>query len=358
MPRDARPVPVESATADLDRYAAVIDARSPGEFELDHLPGARNLPVLDDAQRAHIGTQYKHAGSFEAKREGAALVARNIAAHLEGSLAALPRDARCLVYCWRGGNRSGALATVMARVGWEVDVLEGGYRAFRRQVVADLAEWPARHRFHVIAGPTGCGKSLLLGQLARLGAQVLDLEALAAHRGSVLGHLPERPQPSQKRFESALWDALRRHDPTRTTYVESESRKVGQCQIPEALITSIRGSAEGTVLRAPEAVRCDLLMQEYRHFIASPERLLARLPALAAHHGRERVAEWAALVHEARWRELVASLLEHHYDPAYRRSMERNFSRLSDFADLALEAAGESTISALAGRLLAAAPAA
>jgi len=154
MSRDARPVPVAQATADLDRYSVLIDARSPGEFALDHLPGARSLPVLDDAQRARIGTQYKQAGAFAAKREGAALVARNIAMHLEGPLADLPRDARCLVYCWRGGNRSGALATVMARVGWDVDVLEGGYRAFRRQVVADLAEWPQRHRYHVVAGPT------------------------------------------------------------------------------------------------------------------------------------------------------------------------------------------------------------
>ena len=182
--------------------------------------------------------------------------------------------------------------------------------------------------------------------------KVHGLEGLAAHRGSVLGHLPERPQPSQKRFESALWDTLRRHDPARLTYVESESRKVGQCQIPEALIAAIRASGEGTLLRAPDAVRCDLLLEAYRHFTESPERLLARLPALIAHHGQERVAEWSALVQQARWRELVASLLAHHYDPAYQRSMQRNFSCLSAFGDLELTAATGQAITALAERLL------
>jgi tRNA 2-selenouridine synthase len=353
MPREARPVPVAVATAELDRYTLIIDARSPGEFALDHLPGARNLPVLDDVQRARIGTQYKHAGVFEAKREGAALVARNIAAHLDGPLAALPRDARCLVYCWRGGNRSGALATVMARVGWEVDVLEGGYRAFRRQVVADLATWPAKFRFHVVAGPTGCGKSLLLARIADRGAQVLDLEALAAHRGSVLGQLPDRAQPSQKRFETAVWDALRRSDPAQPSFVESESRKVGQCQVPEALIAAIRASSRGSIVSASMSVRCALLLREYRHFIESPERLLARLAALVAHHGHGRVAQWSSLAQDRHWEQLVASLLEHHYDPAYAKSMQRNFMRLAEFASVTLDDASEAAIDALALRLLA-----
>ena len=351
MPREAHTTDIGAACASLDAYDLVIDARSPGEHALDRLPGAINLPVLDDAQRAEIGTLYKQVGSFEAKRRGAALVARNIAVHLEGSLAALPASARCLVYCWRGGNRSGALATVMARVGWRVEVLEGGYRAFRRQVVSDLGVWPARHRCVVIAGPTGCGKSLLLAALARRGAQVLDLEALAAHRGSVLGHLPEVAQPAQKAFETRLWNALRQCDPARPLYVESESRKVGQCQVPEALIGQIRASS-GVLIQAAPAVRRALLLREYRHFVEEPQRLLARLPALLDHHGRARLDDWMAMVEQQRWEDLVDSLLTHHYDPAYHRSLARNFSRIDAFSAVSLAGSDEGSIEELANAVL------
>jgi tRNA 2-selenouridine synthase len=352
MPREARPLDVASACAGLDDYDLVVDARSPGEHALDHLPGALNLPVLDDAERAQIGTLYKQVGSFEAKRRGAAKVARNIAAHLEGPLDALPATARCLVYCWRGGNRSGALATVMARVGWRIDMLEGGYRAFRRQVVSDLQAWPTRFRYRVIAGPTGSGKSQLLSALARRGAQVIDLEALAAHRGSVLGHLPETPQPSQKAFETRLWDALRRCDPARPIFIESESRKVGQCQVPEALIETMRASS-GILIEACRDVRRERLLREYRHFVAEPPRLLSRLQALVDHHGRDRIAEWSALIGQGLWEPLVDALLAHHYDPAYQRSLTRNFARLDTFTRLTLGGPDEGALEALADEVLA-----
>jgi len=333
--REAQTVSIEQAIARFDEYHDILDARSPAEHALDHLPGAISAPVLDDAQRIRVGTLYKQTGAFEAKRLGAALVSRNIADLLEGPLADRPRDWRPLVYCWRGGNRSGALATVMARIGWRVDVLEGGYRAFRRQVIADLEPWPAQRRFLVVAGRTGSGKSLLLEQLAVLGAQVLDLEALARHRGSVLGHLPDAAQPSQKHFESLVWDALRRSDPARPIFVESESRKVGQCQVPQALIEAIRGS-RGVCVQAPDSVRSELLMRDYRHFIDEPARLIARLQALVTHHGHARIEEWTAMAQDGRWPELVQSLLANHYDPAYLASMARNFSQLASFAQIDL----------------------
>ncbi len=348
---DAQLVAIERAIANLDQYDAILDARSPAEHTLDHLPNARSAPVLDDEQRVRVGTLYKQTGSFEAKRLGAALVSRNIADLLEGALATMPRDWRPLVYCWRGGNRSGSLATVMARIGWRVEVLEGGYRAFRRQVTADLARWPAQRQFFVVAGRTGSGKSLLLEQLAAQGAQVLDLEALARHRGSVLGHLPHEAQPTQKHFDTLIWNFLRRSDPARPILVESESRKVGQCHVPEALIEAIR-AARGVKVQAADAVRCELLIRDYRHFVDNPDQLIARLQGLIPHHGHAKVGEWAQLARSGRWPELVQSLLTDHYDPAYEGSMARNFAHLASFTPIELAGASEHDLAAAAGRIL------
>ncbi|HPA91857.1 MAG TPA: tRNA 2-selenouridine(34) synthase MnmH [Quisquiliibacterium sp.] len=346
-------LPIDAAIERIDRFDAIIDARSPSEFAEDHLPGARSMPVLDDAQRARVGTLYKQQGAFEAKRIGAALVSRNIADLIDGPLADAPRHWQALVYCWRGGNRSGALATVLARIGWRISLIEGGYRAFRRRVVDDLAQWPARHRFTVLAGRTGSGKSLLLEELARQGAQVLDLEQLAQHRGSVLGHLPHAPgQPSQKRFETLLWDRLRRFDPARPILVESESRKIGQCQVPEALILAMRASP-CVVVEASDAVRSTLLLREYRHFVEDPERLRERLQALHALHGAERIAGWMSLARAGDWDTFVRTLLHEHYDPAYDRSMKRNYARLEQAHHVSLEGIDDAGLADAARRVLA-----
>lgn len=311
----------------LAAFDAVLDARSPAEYAEDHVPGALSCPVLDDAERARVGTLYKHESPFAAKRIGAALVARNIARHLETTLADRPRTWRPLVYCWRGGKRSGALAHVLREIGWEAMTLEGGYKAYRRHVVEQLAELPGRFTFRVVHGVTGSGKSRLLRALARAGVQVLDLEELAAHRGSVLGNLPERPQPSQKLFESRLLAALAKLDRARPVYVEGESRKIGQLQVPAALIETMRAS-DCVLLEADLATRVTLLMDEYRHFFADPALLAAQLDCLAELHGRERIDDWKRLAARGDWETFVARLLEEHYDPAYRRSAARNFARL------------------------------
>lgn len=333
----------------LTAFDAIIDARSSAEFALDHIPGALSLPVLDDAERARIGTLYKDA-PFEAKRAGAALVARNIARHLETALADRPRQWRPLVYCWRGGKRSAAFAHVLREVGWPAHTLEGGYRAYRRGIVEQLASLPAAFEFRVVHGATGSGKSRLLHALARAGAQVLDLEALAAHRGSVLGDLPDRPQPSQKMFESRLYAALAALDRRRPVYVEGESRKIGQLQVPEALMTAMR-AAECVRLEAELEARVALLMEEYRHFFAAPDVLAAQLECLAPLHGRERVDAWKALAARGAWAELVSRLLQEHYDPAYRRSAERNFVRLPQARVLHVAAADEEVFAGLARAL-------
>jgi len=334
----------------LAQFDAVIDVRSPAEYAEDHLPGAISCPVLDDAERATVGTLYKQASSFAAKRLGASLVATNIGEHLRNTFAEQPAGWKPLVYCWRGGKRSGAMAHVLREVGWDARTLQGGYKSYRRYVVERLAELPPRFRFRVVHGVTGSGKSRLLRALRQAGAQTLDLEELAAHRGSVLGTLPERPQPSQKSFESRLLEALERLDAAKTVYVEGESRKIGQLQVPGALIEAMRAS-ECVVLEAGIETRVALLLEEYSHFFSDLAALGAQLDCLAELHGRERIEEWKALAQRGEWQALVARLLEEHYDPAYRRSAGRNFARLPQAPVLRVAAAHDRAFAELAERI-------
>ena len=325
----------DDVLAQWDSFDAIIDARSPSEYAVDHLPGAINAPVLDDEQRIRVGTMYKQVNSFEAKKVGAALVAKNIALHIEQLWLDKPRDWRPLVYCWRGGNRSGAMVHILAKIGWPVVQLEGGYKAFRNHVNAALEQAPALN-FQVICGTTGSGKSRLLEVLHAHGAQVLDLEQLAAHRGSVLGTLPSQPQPSQKAFESSIWQLLRDFDPALPVYVESESKKVGNLRVPAALMETMR-AADCISLTLSRANRVRLLMEDYEHFVDSPQALNEQLEHLTALHGREKIARWQAMSVAGEMESLVAELLIHHYDPAYLRSIDRNFVKFDQAALLELD---------------------
>jgi tRNA 2-selenouridine synthase len=315
--------------AQLAEFDEVIDARSPSEFAEDHVPGAINCPVLDDGERATIGTLYQQVSPFDAKKRGAALVARNIARHIEEKFISRGRNWRPLVYCWRGGKRSGAMAHILSEIGWHAAQLEGGYRAYRREVLAQLAQLPQKFRYRVVCGATGSAKSRLLQVLAATGAQVLDLEGLASHRGSVLGNLPEQAQPAQKMFDTLVWDALRKLDSDRIVYVEAESRKIGQLQVPDALLTRMRESP-CVLVEAPLAERVAFLVDEYGHFLGDPDDLKAKIECLSGLHSKDTLARWMKQVEERRWDELVADLLANHYDPAYRRATLKNFARLAD----------------------------
>jgi tRNA 2-selenouridine synthase len=341
---------IEIDSEALKQFDSVIDVRSPAEFAEDHVPGAINCPVLDNEERARIGTLYKQS-PFEAKKLGAALVARNIARHLETEFVGKPRGWRPLVYCWRGGKRSGAMTHVLREIGWDAQALEGGYKSYRRYVLERLARLPSELDFRVIHGVTGCGKSRLLHALTAAGAQVLDLEGLAAHRGSVLGNLPDRPQPTQKTFESLLLSALGSFDAARPVFVEGESKKIGQLHLPDALIERMR-AAECVLLEAGLATRVALLTDEYRHFFADRAALDAQLDCLIGLHGRERVKEWQALGARGEWAELVRRLLEEHYDPAYRRSAMRNFARLPQARTLHVASPDANSFARLAEVLL------
>ncbi len=332
-------------------FDEIIDARSPDEFAEDHIPGAINLPVLDNEERARIGTLHKQVSAFEAKKAGAALVSRNIAHHLETVLRDKPRNYRPLVYCWRGGSRSGAFATVLRAIGWHAAQLDGGYKAFRRHVITQLEALPEQFDFRVVCGPTGVGKSRFLNALGECGAQVLDLENLAAHMGSVLGAYPDRPQPSQKLFETRIWHALKNFDPKRPVFVESESKKIGNLHTPEKLLIRMR-AAPCLNLNADIPVRVALLKQEYVHFLGDAESLNRQLDCLVPLQGRERIESWKAQARSGQWDELVADLLVHHYDPAYSRSLGKNYAQAVSAPNLTLAAPDPETVRTLASQFL------
>jgi tRNA 2-selenouridine synthase len=310
----------------LGAFDCVIDVRSPAEFALDHIPGAINCPVLDNQERILIGTLYKQESPFAAKKRGAALVAKNIAQHLETHFIAMPREWRPLIYCWRGGERSGAFTHILQRIGWKAVQLDGGYTGFRRQVITELDALAKQCHFQVICGMTGSGKTRVLHELKLQGEQVLDLEGLANHRGSVLGGDPIEPQPTQKAFETRLWNALCSMDPERVIYVESESKKVGGVHVPDLLMERIR-DGKCIEVRASNATRVAWLMREYRHFLSDTPALEHKLQMLNARYGKETITAWCHQAREGRFTDLVHDLLLTHYDPSYQSSIERNFPR-------------------------------
>jgi tRNA 2-selenouridine synthase len=282
---------------------------------------------------------------------GAALVARNIAQHLETAFVSRARHTRPLDYSSRAGGRSDAMCEILRRIGWRAARLQGGYRAYRRAVIAALAERPAAYRYYVITGKTGSAKSRVLGALERAGAQTLDLERLASHRGSVLGEMPGTVQPTQKMFESLLWKAFRRLDEKRPVFIEAESRKVGNVQVPEALIAAMR-AAPCLTLDVPESTRIQFLLGEYRHFLSDHESLCSRLDALNAYYGRAEIERWKSMARAGDHEALVSELLRMHYDPAYERSAQRNFARLRTAPVFRLDSTSETAMDEAARSIL------
>ena len=287
-----RVIPASEAAARLAEFSQVIDARSESEYAEDRLPGAVNWPSLNDEERALVGTIYKQVSPFEARKRGAGLVVANISRHIAREVVDKPREWQPLVYCWRGGKRSGVLADLLDQIGFKVTLVQGGYKAFRTAVLADLPELSRRLQYRVVCGLTGSGKTRLLQALAARGAQVLDLEALAQHRGSVLGLMPGDTQPSQKQFDMRIWDKLRHFDPALPVYVESESKKVGNVAVPESLIMAMRASPCLWV-ELPIEERVDLLLEDYAWFVRDPDHFCARLQALVELRGAQVVKRLA-----------------------------------------------------------------
>lgn len=319
----------EDVLGKLGCFSDVIDARSEGEYAEDHLPGAVNWPSLHDDERKIVGTQYKQINAFEAKKQGAALVAKNIAAHIERDVMSKPRDWQPLIYCWRGGKRSGSLALILDQIGFKVTLVEGGYKAFRAAMVADLPQLARRFSYQVVCGTTGSGKTRLLQALQSQGAQVLDLEALANHRSSVLGMIPGVAQPTQKAYDRMIWAKLKSFDAAQPVYIESESKKVGNVAVPEGLIDAMRASA-CLQINLPEDERVALLMEDYDFFVRDTAFFCDRLSALTEARGCETVQSWQSRAQRGGPGDVagvVRELLVTHYDPVYLQSMRRNFTQ-------------------------------
>jgi tRNA 2-selenouridine synthase len=340
----------------LDRFDEIVDVRTPLEFAEDHIPGALNAPVLSNEERVIVGTMYKQVSPFEATRVGAAMVARNIAQHLDTTFADRPRNWRPLIYCWRGGKRSGSMTTWFNLIGWQARQLDGGYKVYRRSVVETLASLPGQFDYVALTGPTGSGKTRLLQALREAGAQVLDLEALACHRGSLLGALPDQPQPAQKAFDTALVAQLSRFDTRRPVFVEAESRRIGSITLPETLLERFHRGACVEV-EATHEERITFLLQDYAHLFDDPAWFRQQLERLIGLHSREQVRHWQRLIDAgaaggprdpmAR-AALFGELIERHYDPAYQRSSRQHFSQLAQalrfaFRPNAADSVGQAT---------------
>ncbi len=312
-----------------ETYSEIIDVRSPSEFAQDHVPEAINLPVLDDAERAEVGTIYKQS-PFTARKTGAALVAKNISQQLIEHFASKQKDYRPLVYCWRGGQRSNSMAAVLAQIGWKVTVLEGGYKTYRAYVRQQLEHLPEKFTYTVLCGLTGSGKTHILRQLHQRGAQVLDLEELANHRGSLLGEEWEGKaavQPSQKYFESLLLQQLQSFEPSKPVWVESESNKIGRVYLPQSLWEKMKQAA-CVEIQLPISSRVQFLLQEYPHLGIYPDVLKAKLEKLKSRYGRQKLNEWYQLIDAGQGEDFVKDLLWFHYDPTYTQSIRRDFPRV------------------------------
>ncbi len=299
-------------------FDTLIDVRSSAEYATDHIPGAINLPALSNAERATVGTIYKQVSPFRARKVGAALVARNVATHLEGPLADIDGAWRPLVYCWRGGQRSGSFASILTQIGWRGDTVAGGYQTWRRLVHGVLYDAPLPHRLILLDGYTGTAKTDILPRLATRGVQVIDLEGLAHHRGSLLGGMPGG-QPDQKGFETALAVAFDGLDPVRPVVVEAESSKIGRIVIPP-MVWAAMTQAKRLVIDAPVAARAAYLTQAYADVIADAVALADRLNALRQFRGHAVVDGWIALLKAGDFNGLSRALIDQHYDAAYAQS--------------------------------------
>lgn len=334
----------------LAEFDGIIDVRTPSEFAEDHIPGAINCPVFSDEERIIVGTLYKQKSPFEARKVGAAMVARNIAHHLETRFSSYPKSWRPVIYCWRGGQRSGAMSIILSQVGWAAHKLDGGYKTYRRDVLEQLEKRPQHYDFRVVCGPTGSGKSRLLTALAQNGRQVLDLEGLAQHRGSMLGRLPELAQPSQKRFDSTLLQTLQEIDPARPVYVEAESNKIGLITLPPALVAAMH-QGECLLVETPLEKRVEGLLEDYLHYVKNPQLLIAHMQNLHRFHGEKQLQHWTSLIQAGDFATMVGELLSLHYDPSYLRATSKHYGKLTGAKRIALDDLSNDALNRVAAAL-------
>jgi tRNA 2-selenouridine synthase len=331
-------------------YDLIIDARTPAEYAEDHIPGAVSCPVVSNEQHSIVGTLYAK-DPHEAYTVGAQFVFRNIADHIRELAPRLTPTVSILVYCFRGGKRSQAWGAALTAMGLSTTVLPGGWKRYRRHVMDELETRPQLYQFVVVSGPTGCGKTRLLQALAAQDEQVLDLEALGRHRGSLLGLMPGDAQPTQKTFDTELLAALSKLDPSRRVWVESEGKKIGDLHVPPALFERTQ---QASILRvdAPMADRVQALCEDYPHLAQDPVHCVELLAPLKKLVSKEEMARWAELAHAGDARGLFERLLIAHYDPSYARSLRHHYGPQADHG-LALTSLSAAALAEVAKQLAA-----
>lgn len=338
---------------DLNEFTEIIDVRAPSEFAEDHLPGAINLPVLSDSQREEVGTLY-NSDPFAARKLGAAMISANAAEHISTHLADKDKNYAPLVYCWRGGMRSGSLAHILRSIGWRARIIDGGYKAFRSFIRSDLTTLFSNDQLQltILSGPTGVAKTRMLHTLREEGAQILDLEGLANHKGSVLGLTPDTEQDSQKHFETNLWHAISQLDPNKAIFTEAESNRIGKLHCPPPLWKKL-GEGKVIELQLPLDQRAKFLLDDYPYFTEQTDHLKGLLERLIKLRGHDQVQKWHEQIDKRQWVDFVTSMLEDHYDLVYRQAGdgESNYSKpsstleLADFSDQTLRKGAQRLIS-------------
>lgn len=347
---DPFPHPTQLEVEEFSSYALVIDARSPREYEEDHVPGAVNLPVVDNDEYAEVGTMHR-SNPHGAYLIGVEYSLRNIARHIRPLISKYKPTDRFLVYCFRGGKRSRLWADNLRTIGFKVDVLSGGWKNYRRWVREALEQLPGRFEFRVLSGPTGCGKTRLLHALQAEGAQVLELEGLANHRGSLIGAVPGQLQPSQKWFDSQLLDTLRRFDPGRPVWVEAESKKIGNVQLPQALHDAMHRMTPISLV-VPMAERVKIWREDYSHFVDDPVGMVDKLEPLKPLVGGEELARWQELAQARRVDELFERVMVAHYDPCYTRSTRNHYQERAELQSLEVPSVEPADLATVARELL------
>ncbi len=300
--------------------AKIIDVRSESEFAEATIPGAVNLPLLNDSQRAEVGKLYKEKGAGEARELGLRLVSPRLS-EMVRQFSELSREGPLVVFCWRGGMRSKSVCSLLESMDLPVYRLVGGYKAYRRYVNEYLAR-PLRHKVVVIHGLTGVGKTEVLHELRRRSLPAVDLEGLANNRGSVFGQIGMHPQPSQKMFDGLLVKELAYWEAAGFIIVECESRRIGRIILPETLTESMKNGIK-ILAYCPLNVRMERIKRIYSSknefgLVDNKEELKNAIKALERRIGKQRTAEFCRMVDMGKLNEVVEHLLVNYYDPLYR----------------------------------------
>ncbi len=304
-----RPIEPTSFLAQAARMP-VIDVRSPGEYAQGHVPGAINIPVFDDDERAMVGTLYVRSGKDEAILKGLDVALPKTGMYIRSAREIPAFGGEILVHCWRGGLRSVLMAEVFSKAGYDVYLLAGGYKAYRRFIREGLAR-PAR--IMVLGGFTGSGKTELLHAIACRGEQVIDLEGLACHKGSVFGALGQPPQPTNEQFENDLYARWSEIDPSRFVWIEDESRMIGRLTLPDPVVAHIASSRLLKVVMDPE-IRIKRLVKEYAAF--DKQQLADAINRIAERLGGARTREAINALDNNQFH-VVAAIALAYYDKAY-----------------------------------------